>query len=222
MKILASINLSESRVGDCNGNNTLESSQWLVWPDSCWLQSDRPLYIPDFEKRFFLLPAVSFKSGRLGKCIAPKFAIRYFSAYAPTFIILSESALEEIRENRCPPASTLCHDNAVVIGKTFPLPECMEKLSLQQACSKIEEELPDYFNIEVSDAGGIISRDKAFPAPLPAIEVLACASQRNTIKTGDFILSTLKGFEPVELHQGLTVKIFSAEDDKVLLRTAFK
>lgn len=205
----------------------------LLWPDSCWLQSNRPLFIPDFDEKFYAVPAIGFKSGRLGKCIAPKFAIRYFCSFSAALIILSRSALDAIRNGEAPAICDLCFDNAIVLGDGTPLPPDSDKLTLEESISRLAGRIPQNFGIEILSADQSrrgLQPDKvrltgtpdAIIASIEAAAItLSEASATNSIKTGDFILAPLAGIEPIELHQGQQISI-SASGGKPMLLTRFK
>lgn len=216
MKILASID-----------------KNWLLWPDSCWLQSNRPLFIPDFDEKFYAMPAIGFKSGRLGKCIAPKFAIRYFCSFSAALIILSQSALDAIRNGFAPAISSLCFDNAIVLSDGTPLPADAEKLTMEDSISRLAGRIPQNFEIEILSANQSrrgLQPDKLLLTGTPdaimdavgtAAMTLSEVSASNSIKTGDFILAPLKGIEPIELRQGQQISI-STDGGKPMLLTRFK
>ena len=52
--------------------------------DSSILYTGRPFFVPDYAQRFVATPTIVVRTGRLGKCIAPKFAHRYWDASRAT------------------------------------------------------------------------------------------------------------------------------------------
>ncbi len=237
MKIIASL---PNFKGDSKVDPRVDSKadarvdSWLAWPDSCLLPSDRPLYIPDFDSRFFAIPALALKSGRLGKGIAPKFALRYFSEYSGALIILPQCSISDLRDAILPGSPQLCFDNAVVIGETIAMKPDMGKYPADEALNLLAAGVPDSFCIEIHHAPASPAHAES---PLPAeeflhgkpdtrsaAETLAAASTRNTIKTGDFILSPLEGVDPIPLAEGMEIRISLDVDTsaRILLRTRFK
>ena len=55
--------------------------------DSCILYTGRPFFLPDFAQRFVAVPTIVVRTGRLGKCIAPQFAHRYWDALTAGFTV---------------------------------------------------------------------------------------------------------------------------------------
>ena len=56
--------------------------------DSSVLYTGRPLFIHDFASGFMAAPSIVVRMGRLGKCIAPKFAHRYWDAFTAAFAVM--------------------------------------------------------------------------------------------------------------------------------------
>ena len=56
-----------------------------VWPDSCWILSRRPVFVPGFAPRFIGVPAIAVKISRLGKCVEPRFAPRYYAEWTAVY-----------------------------------------------------------------------------------------------------------------------------------------
>ena len=55
--------------------------------DSTTLRSGQPFFVPDHAPRFAVTPMLALRVGRLGKCIAPRFAHRYIDAVTAAFIV---------------------------------------------------------------------------------------------------------------------------------------
>ena len=54
-----------------------EVPQSYLMADSSILYTGRPFFVPDYAQHFVATPTIVVRTGRLGKCIAPKFAYRY-------------------------------------------------------------------------------------------------------------------------------------------------
>jgi len=65
--------------------------QAVCLPDSAIVLPGRPLFIPDYVPEFTLLFYPVIRITRLGKCIAPKFAPRYFTGMAPLLRLIPAS-----------------------------------------------------------------------------------------------------------------------------------
>ena len=71
-----------SNYSDCQG-----APQCYLMADSSILYTGRPFFLPDYAQRFVATPAIVVRTGRLGKCIAPKFAHRYWDAFTAAFTV---------------------------------------------------------------------------------------------------------------------------------------
>lgn len=54
--------------------------------DSSLLRSGQPFFVPDFAPRFTATPMLAMRIGRLGKCIARRFAHRYVDAVTAAIV----------------------------------------------------------------------------------------------------------------------------------------
>ena len=175
----------------------------LVWPDSCWLLSDRPLYIPDFADSFVAIPMAAFKAGRLGKNISPRFAERYLTEFSVALAVLSCQAYEAIGKGVVIDSGEYIFDNAVVLGEWQSLP-------------------PDSLRISIAGPG---AADRIIDLKMPAVssvaDMLASVSRHNTIKMGDVLLRPL-GVEAIPLRENLRLDIRDSGSDRNLLTTRFK
>ena len=61
--------------------------QCYLMADSSILYSGRPFFLPDFAQHYVATPTIIVRMGRLGKCIAPKFAHRYWDAFTAGFTV---------------------------------------------------------------------------------------------------------------------------------------
>lgn len=201
---------------------------YIVLPDSTVLQSDRPLYVPDFSETFVARPMIGLKICRLGKSIAERFANRYIGEFAPCLSIMAADSEEFLK-----PYLEPCHDNAVVVG-TFT-----EVQSPQTALPEIESTAYRlFFQTNFSTLKGIGFEKTLMVPPKEEIEsAVSLISKHNTLKTGDLLLLPL--VDPEETHkpdiahklhhqtikEGDEIKMYaedSPSDSKPLLITRFK
>ena len=68
------------------------------------------------------IPALAAKIGRIGKCVATRFADRYVGELTASALVIPRRALAAIADNRPVAQSMLCFDNAVAIGDWQPDP----------------------------------------------------------------------------------------------------
>lgn len=148
---------------------------WIYWPDSCWLLSNRPLFVPDFAPEFVAIPAVAAKIGRLGKSIALRFASRYISEFTAAFIILPVRAISEFEKGKIPTPADICFDNAIVMGDWHKIePENLDK-NLN-------------FQLSVKNSGNEVSSSSLEANFKGIFSLISEVSKTNILKMGDVIL----------------------------------
>lgn len=82
--------------------------------DSSILPNGRPLFVPDWATDFVGTLCAVFRVNRLGKCVAPRFAHRYWDALAAGLLTHGvDAAGQAIADN----ALTRAHDGALVLGQ---------------------------------------------------------------------------------------------------------
>lgn len=86
--------------------------------DSAFGRNGQPWFVPDFGTEWRWRPMLAFRVSRLGKCVAPKFASRYYDAMTLMFVPECES----------PEADVLlgCMDGGAVAGNWIPLTETVD------------------------------------------------------------------------------------------------
>lgn len=85
--------------------------------DSSILPNGRPLFIPEWADSFVGTAAIAVRINRLGKCIAPRFAHRYWDAVTACMITHGEQT-EGHRIDFG--ALSMAHDNALALGEMQP------------------------------------------------------------------------------------------------------
>lgn len=175
----------------------LESRQFVVWPDSCMLVSNRPLYIPDFESEFYALPMLALKVSKLGKCVAEKFSGRYVREYSMGLLIFPESVLEKIKVGAKINDGELCFDNAVVAG---------DWQKIEGETSEFPAGIPEFFNLEIEKGDEPEKRQLRVDSG-KAAEALSEFSARNTIKMGDLLMLPIGG-ESIRLERNIAIRAY--------------
>lgn len=79
--------------------------------DSSILYSGRPFFLPDFAQHYVATPTIIVRMGRLGKCIAPKFAHRYWDAFTAGFTVHAQHSDDDRLE-----ALDRAFDGAAIVG----------------------------------------------------------------------------------------------------------
>ena len=77
------------------GNYGVEGKtlQSYLMADSSILYTGRPFFVPDFAQEFVATPTIVVRMNRLGKCVAPKFAHRYWDALLPASLCVLFTAM---------------------------------------------------------------------------------------------------------------------------------
>lgn len=91
-----------------------------LFADSAIGRCSTPLFVPDEFAPWQARVAVAVRIGRLGKCIAPKFAMRYVDAVTAVSVMQSEAAGN----------LTYITDNAIIHGEYIPIDEVGETVTL--------------------------------------------------------------------------------------------
>ena len=159
------------------GNYAGRAGQSAPLPPQCYLMADssilytgRPFFIPDWAERFEAVPAIAVRTGRLGKCIAPKFAHRYWDALTACLAVRAMGSDEPSLL-----ALDRAMDGAAVVG------EWVEAASLADPMQAV---------VEVKAGETVLSRCcLADMAPLALDEMLARVSTRCSIKMGDLLVT---------------------------------
>ena len=143
--------------------------QSYLMADSSILYSGRPFFVPDFAQRFVATPAIVVRTSRLGKCIAPKFAHRYWDALTAAFSVVAQ-------DSDRPALSALdrAFDGAAIVG------DWVEVSSLTDALHE---------PVEVTVDGTVVSRHCLADMCQPLDDLLAGVSTRCSIKMGDLLFT---------------------------------
>ena len=137
--------------------------------DSSILYTGRPFFLPDFAQSFVATPTIVVRTGRLGKCIAPKFAHRYWDAFTAAFTVRAVNSDDERLT-----ALDRAFDGALIVGEWVENPGDLQAL---------DQEVQLSVNGEV--AASCRLGDMRHPLP----DLLAAVSTRCSIKMGDIIVT---------------------------------
>ena len=137
--------------------------------DSSILYTGRPFFVPDYAQRFLATPTIVVRTGRLGKCIAPKFAHRYWDAFTAGF---SVQALQGDDERLV--ALDRAFDGAAIVGDWVET-------------SAIEDPLHAVVEVTVNEE--TVARCCLAEMRTPLAELLSAVSTRCSIKMGDLLFT---------------------------------
>lgn len=164
-------------IGIKGNYNTSEQAQVYLMADSSLLKDGKPLFLPDFAKKFIAHPALVVRINRLGKNIAKRFAPRYYDAVTVGLCVEAHgfSSQAKIADS----ASAInAFDGAAILGD-FAL---IENLDLSKN-NIITIKTANGTNIELNTAEMVLDIDSL-------IEEL---SKYYTFKIGDILYT---GFKP--------------------------
>lgn len=183
---------------------------WIAWPDSCVLLSNRPLFVPDFDKGFYAVPALAVRIGRIGKNIAERFAERYVGNISPALIILPETAIECLLRGEMPLPAMTCFDSSIVIG------EPADGSDVPTGSFDVR------MDIFKQDRDETIDRRMRFSAD-QLTEAIVSFSKRNTVKNGDMVLALNPDFRQ-KIREGDVIRLYFPSDSssRPTLETRFK
>lgn len=152
-----------------NYGNGASAPQAYLMADSSILFTGRPFFVPDFARAFVATPTIVVRTGRLGKCIAPKFAHRYWDALTAGFTVRaieSDDARLSVLDR--------AFDGAVIVGDWVET-------------SSVDDPLTATVQAMVGDM--MLSSCCLADMQQPVDELLAAVSTRCSIKMGDLLLT---------------------------------
>ena len=137
--------------------------------DSSILYTGRPFFVPDFAGQFVAAPSIVVRMGRLGKCVAPKFAHRYWDAMTAGFSVVAHDDVDSRLT-----AIDRAFDGAAIVGDWMPVAE-------------VEHPLQAVLEFMVD--GTVVSRHCLADMAWPLDEMVAAVSTRCSIKMGDLLFT---------------------------------
>lgn len=143
--------------------------QSYLMADSSILFTGRPFFVPDFAQAFVATPTIAVRTGRLGKCIAPKFAHRYWDAMTAAFSVCASQS-----DTRQLIALDRAFDGAAIVGDWV---------------STADLDDPLHEVVEVMVDGTVVSRHCLAEMCWPLDDMIAGVSSRCSIKMGDVIFT---------------------------------
>ncbi len=152
-----------------NYGNGASAPRAYLMADSSILFTGRPFFVPDFARAFVATPTIVVRTGRLGKCIAPKFAHRYWDALTAGFTVRaieSDDARLSVLDR--------AFDGAVIVGDWVET-------------SSVDDPLTATVQAMVGDM--MLSSCCLADMQQPVDELLAAVSTRCSIKMGDLLLT---------------------------------
>lgn len=158
-------------------------------PDSALLKDGKPFFLPDFSSRVDYETELVVRICRLGKCIAPRFAHRYYDAVTVGIDFTARDIQQEARQAGNPWLLSKGFDGAAVTGEFLPLEQLGDVQQL-------------HFHLDID--GQTVQRGHTADMLFRVDEIVAYVSRFMTLKMGDLIFTgTPVGVGPVSIGQHL-------------------
>lgn len=146
-----------------------DTTECYLMADSSVLYTGRPFFIHDFAEAFVARPSIVVRTGRLGKCIAPKFAHRYWDALTAGFTVRPLNG-----DDGRLAALDRAFDGAAIVGDWVTV-------------SSIDDPLQAVVEVRVDDE--VVSCHCLADMGLPLADMLGAVSTRCSIKMGDLLFT---------------------------------
>ncbi|MGN0047825.1 MAG: fumarylacetoacetate hydrolase family protein [Bacteroides sp.] len=169
-------------------------------PDSALLKDGKPFFLPDFSQDIQYETEVVVRICRLGKCIAPRFAHRYYDAVTVGIDFTARDLQNDFRYLGHPWELSKGFDGSAVIGNFLPL---------EQLGGDVQQ-LDFHLDID----GREVQHGKTADMLFRVDDIIAYVSRFMTLKMGDLLFTgTPVGVGPVKIGERLQGYL---ADNKVL------
>lgn len=168
---------------------------FFIKPDTSLLQKGHDFYYPDFTKNLHHEIEIVYKVGKMGKHIAPEFALKYISEVGIGIDFTARDLQDRAKEKSLPWEIAKAFDNAAVVGNEFiPLSEIT----------------PNNINFHLEVNGKTVQVGNTSDMIFSIEQIIAYVSQFITLKTGDLIFTgTPEGVGAVQ--KGDVLSLFLGE-----------
>lgn len=171
-----------------SGEAPREGEGWplVLIPDSAVTRPGVPLFVPPFAEKWQVELVPVFEIGRLGKCIDPKFALRYVDAMC--------LGVRLVPDDGCVGAAqSACFDGALCLGQKFPFEAVGWEITAAQApigAKKEGSEFSELSELSESSESSEHSEHSEFSefSEFKLGETISSLSQYCTLKTGDLVI----------------------------------
>ena len=158
-------------------------------PDSAILRQGKPFFLPDFSKEVHYETELVVRICRLGKCIAPRFAHRYYDAVTVGIDFTARDLQRKFRAEGKPWELCKGFDNSAVIGDFVPVNRFKDVQNLD-------------FHLDID--GNKVQQGNTCNMIFKIDEIIAYVSRFYTLKIGDLLYTgTPVGVGPVRIGQHL-------------------
>lgn len=147
---------------------------FFLKPDTSLLQKGHDFYLPDFTNNLHHEIEVVYKVGKMGKHIAPEFALKYISEVGIGIDFTARDLQDKAKEKGLPWEIAKAFDNAAVVSNEFiPISEI--------TTGNID------FHLEVN--GKTVQKGNTSEMIFSIEQIIAYVSKFITLKTGDLIFT---------------------------------
>lgn len=147
------------------------------------IHNGKPFFVPEFDSAVVLYPCLAVRIGRLGKCVAERFAERYVSG----FIFSFHARAADILNLTAFRGEAVNFDGSVILGTETASFPTEEMTIMEDAAEAIVWKPADVWR-----------------------EAIVDVSRYNSLKTGDLILTSF-GAKGIEAKIGTRLEIHNAE-----------
>lgn len=163
---------------------------FFMKPDSALNQKQTPFFYPDFSKEIHHEVELVVRINRLGKCIQPQFAHKYYSSVSLGIDFTARDLQRDFKEHGMPWLLAKGFDGSAVIGPFVELEELGKPIDDLHFDLKINDKL-----VQQGNSGEMI---------FGVDQLIAYVSRFITLRTGDLIYTgTPAGVGPVKIGDHL-------------------
>lgn len=186
--------------GQAGGGTELPSEPiWFLKPDTALLRNNDPFYIPAFSQEVHFECELVVRIDRVGKCIAERFAHRYYHEVGLGIDFTARDLQREAIARGLPWEAAKAFDHSAALSPSFlPLSELGKDIQNLQFSLRIDGE----------------TRQQGFTGEMlfPVDRLIAHVSQYMTLRMGDLLFTgTPVGVGPVRAGQHLCASLEGTE-----------
>lgn len=166
---------------------------FFLKPDTALLQKGHDFYFPPFTKNLHHEVEIVYKVGKMGKSIAPEFALNYLSGVSIGIDFTARDLQDKAKEKGLPWEIAKAFDNAAIVANEFLPIENFQTNNID-------------FSLEVN--GKKVQTGNTKDMIFSIEKIIAYVSQFITLKTGDLIFTgTPEGVGSVKIGDQLSLFI---------------
>lgn len=159
----------------------------VVKCDSCLLNGNKPMFIPDHTADLRYVEVVIARISRLGKHIEPRFANRYYDGIAYGLDFVAYDRLTEAREQGKNWTEATCFDYSLAIGRVLPADRVLPaeqkdhadiSEQIDRAISKVSEQMTirqgDWVYVALDKEPKPVHKEEVLRKKIDGEDVLYC------------------------------------------------